>query len=188
MEEYGSFSKEIASLLEISPNTLRRWSIDLEKKGYVFERNEKEQRIYYKRDVFALKKLQQLINERIPMENALSIVSSEFNNKKELEQTLSVIEKKSDQVTLSKEELQMIVESTVKSAIHQEREEFNELIKQEREAMFKAFEMKINDSVEMQSRAVMKSIRDQQEETQKLLATAQEEERKKGFWKRLFSR
>lgn len=74
MEEFGSFSKEIAALLDISPNTLRRWSIDLEKKGYVFERNDKGQRIYYKRDVFALKKLQQLINERVTMENALSIV------------------------------------------------------------------------------------------------------------------
>jgi DNA-binding transcriptional MerR regulator len=82
MEEFGSFSKEIAALLDISPNTLRRWSIDLEKKGYVFERNDKGQRIYYKRDVFALKKLQQLINERVTMENALSIVASEYNNKK----------------------------------------------------------------------------------------------------------
>ncbi|MCM3800060.1 DNA-binding protein [Caldibacillus thermoamylovorans] len=176
MEEFGSFSKEIAALLDISPNTLRRWSIDLEKKGYVFDRNDKDQRIYYKRDVFALKKLQQLINERVPMENALSIVSSEYNNKRELSQTLSVHEKKDTQITLSKDELESIIESTVEKAITKERE-----------AMFKAFELKMNDTIEMQSRLLMKSIRDQQKETQKLIAAA-EEKRKKGFWSKLFKR
>lgn len=175
MEEFGSFSKEIAALLDISPNTLRRWSIDLEKKGYVFERNDKGQRIYYKRDVFALKKLQQLINERVTMENALSIVASEYNNKKDLSQTLSVHEKNATQITLSKDELESIIESTVEKAIAKERE-----------AMFKAFELKMNDTVEMQSRLLMKTIRDQQEETQKLIAAATE--KKKGFWKKLFKK
>lgn len=191
MSEYGSFSKEIAALLEISPNTLRRWSIDLEKKGYVFERNEKDQRIYYKRDVFALKKLQQLVNERVSMETALSTVAGQYNNKKELEETLSVIKDDAVKVTFSKEDLKTLiqesVQTAVQTAVNQEREEFNELIKQEREAMLKAFEVKVNDVIEIQSRSVTKAIRNQQEETQKLLAAA-EEEKNKSFWRKLFKK
>jgi hypothetical protein len=39
----------------------------------------------------------------------------------------------------------------------------------------------MNDIVEMQSRAVTKAIRDQQEETKKLIA-ATEENKKRSFW------
>ena len=42
---FGYFAKDVASELEITTSTLRRWSIELEKAGYSFERNEKEQRI-----------------------------------------------------------------------------------------------------------------------------------------------
>ena len=55
--EFGYFSKDVAIELEITTSTLRRWSIELEKEGYSFHRNEKDQRIYYERDFKAFREL-----------------------------------------------------------------------------------------------------------------------------------
>ncbi|PFI06562.1 DNA-binding protein, partial [Bacillus cereus] len=49
--EYGYFAQEVAKQLDINTNTLRRWSIELEKMEYIFERNERNQRIYYENDI-----------------------------------------------------------------------------------------------------------------------------------------
>jgi transposase-like protein len=62
MTTYGFFSKEVAIQLEINPNTLRRWSIELEKYGYEFTRNEKDQRIYYDRDLVALTDFKKMLH------------------------------------------------------------------------------------------------------------------------------
>lgn len=48
-KSFGYFSKDVALELKITTSSLRRWSFELEKLGYNFERNEKEQRIYYER-------------------------------------------------------------------------------------------------------------------------------------------
>lgn len=57
MNEFGIFSKEVATSLDISTSNLRKWSLLLEESGYVFERNKKNQRIYYNRDVNALSQM-----------------------------------------------------------------------------------------------------------------------------------
>lgn len=181
MNEYGSFSKEIAELLEINTNTLRRWSIELEKQGYIFERNEKDQRIYYKHDIIALKKVQHLISERTPASNAFTKVASEFINKKELEQTLSVHDKKGENgvhITLSKNDLGALIEQSVERAIEKERE-----------AMFKAFETKMNDVIEQRDRQLIKQLNHSMEQKRLEIAAAKEEEKKKkGFWARLLGK
>ena len=58
MAEYGMFAKELALNLDINTNTLRRWAIELEEQGYEFSRNDKNQRIYYQRDILALSDFQ----------------------------------------------------------------------------------------------------------------------------------
>lgn len=174
--EYGSFSKEVAQILDINPNTLRRWSIELENAGYEFSRNEKNQRIYYERDISALIHFKTLIDKTNNLENTAKAVVSKVNEKNNAEKMLSVIVKNDDNLTLSKDELKELIEESVEKAISKERE-----------AMFKALEMKMNDTIEMQSRVLMKTIRDQQEETQKMIAAA-EEEKKKGFWSKLFKK
>jgi hypothetical protein len=77
-----------------------------------------------------------------------------------------------DQVTFSKDGLKELIQE----AVREEREEFKELINQEREALL----IKMNDTVEMQSRVLLKAVRDQQEETRKELAAEKE---KKKWWK-----
>ncbi|OVE46062.1 DNA-binding protein, partial [Bacillus badius] len=55
LKQLGYFAKETALELGITASTLRRWSIELEKAGYLFERNDKGQRIYFERDFQSLK-------------------------------------------------------------------------------------------------------------------------------------
>lgn len=74
--EFGYFSKDVALELEITTSTLRRWSIALEKSGYIFERNEKDQRVYYQRDYKALKELKLLLSKAMPFDNAIKVVAA----------------------------------------------------------------------------------------------------------------
>ena len=185
MNEYGSYSKEVAELLDLNPNTLRRWSIELEKEGYVFERNDKDQRIYYKRDILSLRHLQKLSSERMPISNACKKVAGEYIKARELEQTLGVQEKEgpnevenSVQVTLSKEELQSLIEDSVERAVEKERE-----------AMFKAFESKMNDVIENRDRHLVHQLNQSMEQKQLEIAAVKEEaDKKKGFWSWIFNK
>ncbi|MEI3611417.1 MerR family transcriptional regulator [Pseudogracilibacillus sp. SO30301A] len=80
--EFGYFSKDVAIELEITTSTLRRWSIELEKEGYNFNRNEKEQLIYYERDFKALRELKKLLSNNVPFSDAIkAIASTDFENK-----------------------------------------------------------------------------------------------------------
>lgn len=175
MNEYGSFSKEVSELLNINTNTLRRWSIELEKQGYAFERNKKEQRIYYKRDIMALRQLEKMISEKVPMVNACKKIAGHYNNNKQLEQTLGIQEEKSVQIAVSKEELKSMIEQA---------------IEKERDVMFIAFEQKMNDTIEKRDRYLMHSLNQTLEQKRLEIAGAKEEEspqKKKGFWSRFFN-
>lgn len=177
MNEYGSFSKETAEVLNINTSTLRRWSIELEKHGYVIERNEKDQRIYYKRDIIAFRQLQKMISEKVSMVDACTRLTKEYNNKKELEQTLSVHEEKSAQLTFTEQELEALIERSVERAIEKERD-----------AMFKAFENKMNDVIETRDRHLVNQLNQSMEQKRLEIAAAKEDEQKKGFWSRLFNK
>ncbi|MGG0256420.1 MerR family transcriptional regulator [Bacillus toyonensis] len=68
--EYGYFAQEVAKQLDINTNTLRRWSIELEKMDYIFERNERNQRIYYENDIEILKQMKEYLNQNWKLEEA----------------------------------------------------------------------------------------------------------------------
>ncbi|MEF3225947.1 MerR family transcriptional regulator, partial [Campylobacter jejuni] len=79
---FGYFAKDVASDLEVTTSTLRRWSIELEKLGYQFERNDKEQRIYYERDFKAFRELKKLLSNSVPFVDAIkAVVSMDLENK-----------------------------------------------------------------------------------------------------------
>ncbi|GIN87588.1 hypothetical protein J6TS2_39740 [Heyndrickxia sporothermodurans] len=73
-QTFGYFSKDVALELEITTSTLRRWSIELEKLGYVFDRNDKEQRIYYERDFKALRELKKLLAHNVSFTDAVRLL------------------------------------------------------------------------------------------------------------------
>ena len=100
--EFGYFSKDVAIELEITTSTLRRWSIELEKEGYKFHRNEKEQRIYYERDFKAFRELKKLMSNSVPISDAIKAIASRDFEGENADRTPSVY---SDMVRLSKREL-----------------------------------------------------------------------------------
>jgi DNA-binding transcriptional MerR regulator len=164
-KEFGYFAKEVSVQLDIHPSTLRRWCLDLEKAGYEFIRNENNQRIFYDRDFKSFRKMKELINKNIGMENTVRAVVAMAQT---LPQTPIVHLKTDDEIRLSKRELQEIIQEEVKKAIHEERE-----------IMFQAFEEKLNDNIEKRDRQLLNHIRETQE-VQKLVA-ATESKKKKWF-------
>lgn len=182
--EYGTLSKEVAIHLNINPNTLRRWSLELEKHDYIFERNNKDQRIYYERDIQALSELKIILDNGQSMENATKLIATKNKERKNAEKTLSVIvnnEENDEKIALSKRELKSMIESAVEQTVMK-------AIELEREAMFKAFELKMSDTIERRDRALMQSINQTMEEKRLEIAATQEEEKKKGFFARLFGK
>ncbi|MFD0768989.1 MerR family transcriptional regulator [Bacillus sp. CGMCC 1.60114] len=98
--EYGYFAQEVAKQLDINTNTLRRWSIELEKMDYIFDRNERKQRIYYEKDIDILKQMKEYLNQNWKLEEAAtrSIDITEENAK----ETDSVHEEINTEITLPK--------------------------------------------------------------------------------------
>jgi len=167
--QFGYFAKDVSLQLDMNPSTLRRWCIELEKAGYTFTRNEHNQRIFYERDFNAFRKLKELLSKNVSMDHAVHAVVSMVQT---LSQTPSVQIKNEDEIRLSKRELQEIIHEEVRRAIEAERE-----------AMFQAFERKVNDQTEKRDQQLLTAIREVQEI--KLLAAAAEEKKKKWFefWK-----
>ena len=167
-ESYGYFAKDVALNLDINTNTLRRWAIELEKHGYSFERNDNNHRIYYERDFKTLRELKKLIAKDVPLENALNAVISMDLDSKNAVQTPSV----HDEIRVSKSELEDLIHKTVKQAVEEERE-----------AMLKAFEHKINDVVEQRDRVLTTQLQNALEERRLEIAAATEEKKWWKIWK-----
>lgn len=165
------WAKDIAELLEISTSNLRRWSIDLENAGYRFYRDEHNRRAYFEQDIMPLKKLKEFLANNMSKNDAVNAVVSMFPKDDNGVITIPVIQ---DTVRLSKRELQAIVK---------------EAIEEEREMMFKAFEAKLNDTVEKRDRTLIQQLnRSLEEKRLEIAATLEEEKVKKSWWNKLFSK
>ncbi|OXS72953.1 MerR family transcriptional regulator [Domibacillus enclensis] len=159
-QEYGALSKEVALHLNINPNTLRRWSLELEKHGYHFERNNKGQRIYYERDLRALSECKMILEKGQSMENATKAIASRFIEQNNAQKTLGVIldsKEDAENITLSKRDLESIVESAVMKAMENERE-----------TLLEAIQLKMTDTIEQRDRLLMQQL------SQKVLVETEE--------------
>ncbi len=157
--EFGYFSKDVAIELEITTSTLRRWSIELEKHGYYFHRNEKEQRIYYERDFKAFRELKKLIANSVSFLDAVKAVAIRDFEKENAEQTPSVY---SEMIRLSKRELEEVVKKAIQD---------------ERDVLLDALEKKMSETIEMRDRMLTQQLRKTLEESQKLIAATKSEEK-----------
>lgn len=160
-EEFGYLAKEVSLQLDINPSTLRRWCLALEQAGYTFTRNEQNQRIFYERDYRAFRRLKELLNKKVSMENAVHTVISIVEAPS---QTPSVHE----EVRLSTRDLQEIIQIEVQKALQAEREVFLETLQE-----------KINDSITKRDHQLIKAIRELQEAKQ--LPAPTKEKKKKWF-------
>lgn len=159
------WAKDIAELLDISTSNLRRWSIDLENGGYRFYRDEHNRRAYLEKDIMPLKKLKEFLSNNMSKVDAIKAVVSMFSEDKEEALTVPVND---DNVRLSKRELQEIVQEAVKKAVEEERE-----------AMFKFFEHKMNDTFETRDRILTQQLQLTLEERKLEIAAAQD----KKWWR-----
>ena len=130
MNEFGIFSKEVATSLDISTSNLRKWSLLLEESGYVFERNEKNQRIYYNRDVNALSQMKIFMEKNRNIEDAVKVVIKRVQDKKNADETLSVIRDSDSKITLEKIDLKEIMQMAIKTALVEQKNEFTSLFKE----------------------------------------------------------
>ena len=168
--EFGYFSKDVAIELEITTSTLRRWSIELEKEGYSFHRNEKDQRIYYERDFKAFRELKKLLANSVPVSDAIKAIASRDLVSENAEQTPSMY---SEMIRLSKRELQIIVK---------------EAIEGEREVLLDALQEKMNETIEMRDRLLTQQLRKTFEENREMLEDQNQKMKKVPWWRKLFQK
>lgn len=173
MNEFGAFAKEVAIHLEINVNTLRRWSLELEKTGYSFSRNEKEQRIYYKRDLVVLTDFQRLLGKTQSLENTAKAVVSKVKEENNAEKMLSVFVEEEGNIVFTKEELEALIQKTA-----------DESAKRTADILFEKF----NDSIERRDRELMLQIKQQQEMKQQQLLELAMSKEKVSFFSRLFKK
>jgi DNA-binding transcriptional MerR regulator len=176
MNEYGFFSKDVALKLDINASTLRQWCLAMEKEGYEFQKNDKNQRIFYDRDISLLFELKMLIEKTRNRDDAIKSVVSKRKSVDNTEKLLSVNENERDNITVSKSDLEEIIQRSVEKAIEKERE-----------SMFKAFEMKLNDTVEQRDRYLLHQLNESMEQKRLEIAAAKEEEENKKPRKGIFS-
>ncbi|WP_368858742.1 MULTISPECIES: MerR family transcriptional regulator [Bacillus] len=105
--EYGQFAKEVADKVGINPNTLRRWSLELEKLDYEFERNERSQRIYYKKDISVLEKMKEFLDKNFSLEE--SARQSLEESKKNGVETVSVSEEMNVTTTIQERSAEITI-------------------------------------------------------------------------------
>ncbi|MEJ9126716.1 MerR family transcriptional regulator [Bacillus cereus] len=73
--DFGRFSGQVSKELDVNGNTLRVWCLELENAGYKFERNNRQQRIYYEHDIAILQKMKVLMADGTrTLQEAISIL------------------------------------------------------------------------------------------------------------------
>lgn len=164
MTEYGMFAKELSLNLDINTNTLRRWAIELEEQGYEFSRNDKNQRIYYERDILALSTFQKIIEKTQSLENTAKAVVAKVNDKKNAESMLGVIENNKDKIVFSKEELDELINRVADEAVERAAEHLSR---------------KFMDVIEQRDKQIVHNLTETMEQKRLEVATAMEKDEKK---------
>lgn len=164
---------DVCTLLKTKESTLRKYALLLQEVGYHFETNDKGQRAYYNKDVIALKKLIEIKNSpNMTLEQSANAVMTWLKNSNV---SLRAIEDErhneshNDDIKELKEVIQVLVKK-----MDQQQKYFEE-----------RFERMERD------RELITDLRDSMKETQQqyqLQIAAAEEEKKKGFFTRLFGK
>lgn len=69
-------SRDLTTLLDIAPSTLRKYSTALESAGYSIARNAQKQRLYTEIDVITLRNLKELVDAGILVDKAAGIIQA----------------------------------------------------------------------------------------------------------------
>lgn len=199
-ENFGYFAKTVSERLGIAKDTLRSWSLKLEAEGVKFERNAREQRIYYEKDIRALENMKELMDLQQPLNDvsktiANKIEKSFYNGGESInntEITPSVSQGENAWITQEKQmrnfKKELIQELSNKQSEIMEQFK-NDLTKEMSTVMQDRFEHAVNEAVKMALLQERKEIKKQviQEIEENALQTASgiEKTNEKGFLNRL---
>lgn len=169
--EYGQFAKEVADRVGINPNTLRRWSLELEKLDYEFERNERSQRIYYKADISVLEKMKEFLDKNFSLEE--SAKQSLEESKKNGVETVTVSEEMNVVATIQErsEEIAIFQEKFVQMVDQQ-----NKIVEQNQQILDLLLEEKREKE---EAKREVKFLQDKLDKAISLLQEEQENDNKK---------
>ena len=183
-DKIAFYSKDVSDNLEIAASTLRKWSAMLEDAGYPFKKNDKGQRLYYEKDIVALRHLKRLTqDEGMSLENAVNEVVKRVKETEEIAQELDV----PSDMTRYDDKLDQLIERIERLEIVN-RQLIEKLNEQQRY---------INQRLEERDRKLMESIRAIQEQKQAALETAATTEdkttedkrtKKRGWLSRIFGK
>lgn len=199
-ENFGYFAKTVSERLGIAKDTLRSWSLKLEADGVKFERNARDQRIYYEKDIRALENMKELLNLQQPLNDvsktiAKKIEESFYNGDesiKNTEITHSVSQVENGLITQEKQ-MQNFKKELVEELANKQSEimeQFkNDLTKEMSTVMQDRFEHSINEAVKMallqERKEIKKQVVQEIEENNLQIASGMEKSEEKGFFKRL---
>lgn len=199
-ENFGYFAKTVSERLGIAKDTLRSWSLKLEADGVKFERNARDQRIYYEKDIRALENMKELLNLQQPLNDvsktiAKKIEESFYNGDKSIkntEITHSVSQVENGLITQEKQ-MQNFKKELIEELANKQSdimEQFkNDLTKEMSTVMQDRFEHSINEAVKMallqERKEIKKQVVQEIEENNLQIASGMEKQEEKGFFKRL---
>lgn len=173
-------TKEVSLSLDIGTSTLRKWCLALEENGYQFVRNEQNGRSYVEGDLVAFKHFKHLVQkENFTLDNASKVVTSKFKGKASETVTPSV-PALNNEYTRDLGRSDEFVQSLLDYIERQDK--FNRDLVERLDKQQKYIE----ERLEERDNRLLEAMRGVQEK-QKLIA-AEQEEKKKSVWSRLFSK
>jgi DNA-binding transcriptional MerR regulator len=183
-------TKEVADNLGIVTSTLRKWCLMIENENignYKFERNLKDQRVFYDYDLLALRQIKKLTTEDgILLEDAVKSVADKLRAQKEVRDDT----KEEAEVSAPLPDMQAKFDKLLEY-IERQDERFDQQERFNRELLSKLDEQQhyISESLKKRDEQLLFAIRETQE-TKRLIASAEEAkpEPKKSFFARLFQK
>jgi len=170
------WSSEVANVLGISPNTLRKWSLALENAGYKFLRDDKNNRAYKDSDIITFRRLQEFLNNKMTMDHAVLAVMSTYDAEESTSRTDTVLQfDRENALSVRSDERYRELETKFDEYVKQQQAFNQELIQQ-----LQKMDERLRHRDERLTEAMNTIL-----ETKRLLAAAQEQPRKKWyeFWK-----
>lgn len=165
----------VAKIIGVAPSTVKKYYLLFEQEGYTFKRSHEGYVLFSNHDIELLKELIMLKNQAgMTVNKAIKeIVKSEV-----ITDTTDVTDTTTDITVMTKQVATVMTDiSELKELIKQQ----NELIRQQQKY--------IDERLEQRDRKLMDSLRESQEERKAILQiAAAQEEKKKGFFARLFGK
>lgn len=181
MNERVYWTAEVSEMVGIGTSTIRKYSLALEAKGYIIQRNEKQQRAFTSRDVTTLKRLKELTQVGgMTLDNAIKTFIAESENE-DVTEAHDVEERD----TGRSGEMAAILEY-----MKRQDERIDKLERFNRELVDKLDQQTkyLADKIDRRDEQMTGAIRELQESKRLIAASQEKEEPKKGFLARFLGK